>query len=155
MSKPPAEPTPKKQRGRPFKPGESGNPKGRPQGARNRELAALDALGGEAAMAVLAATVKAAKGGSIKAAEVILARVWPVRKGRPVSLPGLPTIATPADLAAALGHVAEAVAAGDITPDEAAAMAVVLEGQRRAVETVALAERIARLEDAADERFRG
>ena len=32
----PAEPTASIQRGRPFQPGESGNPSGRPRGARNR-----------------------------------------------------------------------------------------------------------------------
>ena len=36
MAKPAAAPTVKKQRGRPFKPGESGNPTGRPKGSRNQ-----------------------------------------------------------------------------------------------------------------------
>jgi uncharacterized protein DUF5681 len=38
-----------KQRGRPFKPGQSGNPKDRPKGARNRAtIAAESLLDGEA-----------------------------------------------------------------------------------------------------------
>jgi Family of unknown function (DUF5681) len=33
-----------KQRGKPFAPGQSGNPKGRPVGSRNRATLAIDAL---------------------------------------------------------------------------------------------------------------
>ena len=127
----------------------------RTAGSRNRELASLDALGAEAAREVLAATVTAAKRDNSRAAELILARVWPARKGRPVTLPELPAIETPADLARALGTVAEAVASGAITPDEGQAVAAVLEAQRRAVETADLAERVARLEEALDDKFRG
>ena len=104
---------------------------------------------------MLAATVTAAKRDNSRAAELILARVWPARKGRPVTLPELPAIETPADLARALGTVAEAVASGAITPDEGQAVAAVLEAQRRAVETADLAERVARLEGALDDKFRG
>ena len=142
----PAEPTPREQRGRPFKPGESGNPAGRPAGSRNRVLVALDAIGAEGAEAVLRKTVEAAQGGDMRAAEVILSRVWPARKGRPVALSGIPSITSPGDLVRALGAVAQAVTDGTITPEEGQAVASVLEAQRRAVETADLAARIEALE---------
>jgi Family of unknown function (DUF5681) len=41
---PSAEQTAQKQRGRPFEPGQSGNPNGRPKGARNRVTRAIEAL---------------------------------------------------------------------------------------------------------------
>ena len=45
----PAENTAEKQRGRPFEAGQSGNPKGRPKGSRNKTtLAAENLLEGEA-----------------------------------------------------------------------------------------------------------
>ncbi len=44
------------------------------------------------------------------------------------------------------GPVAEAVAAGEITPDEGQAVAAVLETQRRAIETSQLEQRLAALE---------
>lgn len=150
MTVPSPDPRAPEQRGRPFKPGESGNPAGRPAGSRNRALAALDAIGAAGAEAVLRKTVEAAQGGDVRAAELLLSRVWPARKGRPVLLPGLPAIEQPADLVRALGRVAQAVAEGTITPDEAQAVASVLEAQRRAVETAELAERIERLEEAHD-----
>jgi len=40
----PAEDTAKKQRGRPFEPGKSGNPNGRPKGSRNKTTLAIEAL---------------------------------------------------------------------------------------------------------------
>ena len=40
----PADNTAKKQRGRPFEPGQSGNPNGRPRGSRNRATLAAEAL---------------------------------------------------------------------------------------------------------------
>jgi len=51
-----------------------------------------------------------------------------------------------ADVVKALSIVAAEMASGNITPEEAQAVAAVLEGKRRAVETVALEARIAALE---------
>jgi hypothetical protein len=139
------EPTGPKQRGRPFERGQSGNPSGRAKGSRNRVLVALDKIGADAAAEVLKATVTTAKGGDLGAASLILSRVWPARKGRPVVL-DLPAMTCAADLPAVLGAVAQAVAGGELTPEEGQALAGVLECQRRAIETADLAERLAALE---------
>lgn len=64
------------------------------------------------------------------AARIILDRLVPPRKGRPVPL-GLPTVTT----------------AGDLTPEEASAVSSVLEGHRKMVETEELAARLQRLEE--------
>jgi hypothetical protein len=126
--------------------GESGNPSGKPPGTRNAVLLALDAVGEQGAQAALQAVVAAAGAGDLRAAEVLLSRVWPARRGRPVTLPDLPPLKTAANLPAALGTVARAVAVGDLTPEEGQALAAVLEGQRRAIETAELETRIAALE---------
>jgi len=136
-----------KQSGGRFKPGQSGNPAGRPKGARHKALQALDAMGEEAAKEIMAAVVQSAKGGDMRAAEILLRRLWPERKGRPVTF-DLPTIAAPADVVNGLASVAQAMAAGELTPDEASAVAAVLETQRRALETTDLEARIAALEAA-------
>lgn len=133
-----------KTRGKPFRAGNPGGP-GRPVGSRPKALLALDALAEGSAPEVITKLLEAAKEGDIRAAEIILSRVWPARKGRTVAL-GLPAIRTAADVAAALGAVADAVANGEITPDEGAAVATVLETKRRAIETVELESRIAALE---------
>jgi hypothetical protein len=127
-----------------FKPGNPGGP-GRKEGSRNAATLLLDAMADGEAEAVLGNVLKAAKGGDLKAAEIILSRIWPVRKGRPVRL-DLPAIKTAPDILAALAAVVDATGKGEITTDEAAAVAGVLELKRRAIETVELEARLARLE---------
>ena len=67
------------------------------------------------------------------------------RRGRPVTL-DLPALTNAADLAAALGSVVNAVASGELSPEEGQAVAAILEGQRRALETVDLEQRLSALE---------
>ena len=64
-----------------FAPGESGNASGRPPGARSKAIAALDAVGERGALAVVRAVIRAARKGDVRAAEIVLSRCWPARKG--------------------------------------------------------------------------
>src|SRR3954471_3120946 len=80
-----------------FKPGQSGNPNGRPTGSRSKVLVALDALGEGEAEAIVKAMIEKAKAGAPLAGRTILERVWPPRKGARVTF-GLPEVKTPADL---------------------------------------------------------
>ena len=141
----PAGNTAQNQRGRPFAPGQSGNPAGKPTGTRNAALLALDATGADNAAAVMQAVVDAARGGDMRAAEILLSRLWPQRKGRPVAL-DLPALNTALDVSAALAATAAAMAEGTLSPEEAGAVAAVIETQRRAIETLDLEVRIAALE---------
>ena len=127
-----------------FKPGHPGGP-GRPAGSRNKATVALDKIADDAGEEILQKMVEAAEGGDMRAAELVLARIWPARKGRPIALT-LPPIKSAADVVTALGAVADAVAAGDITPDEGSAVANVLETKRRSIETADLERRIEVLE---------
>ena len=133
-----------KTRGKPFKKGNPGGP-GRPQGSRNGATIALDRMAESEGEEILRKTLEDAKNGEPNARKLVLDRIWPIRKGRPVAL-NLPSIATGADVVAALGLVAEAVGAGEITPDEGAAVAAVLETKRKAIETSDLERRISELE---------
>ncbi len=95
--------------------------------------------------AVVAEVVKAAKGGDMTAARLILDRIVPPRKGRPVTFP-LPKVNSPSGVSGALAAVLTAMASGVLTPDEAAAVAVVIETQRRAIETLELEARLVAVE---------
>ena len=128
-----------------WQPGQSGNPSGRPKGARHAALMALDAIGEAAAGEVMQAVVTAAVAGDMRASEILLRRLWPERKGRPLMV-DLPSIAGAADLPAAVGAVVQAVAAGDLTTEEGQAIAAILETQRRVIETADLSARIEALE---------
>jgi DNA-binding LytR/AlgR family response regulator len=127
-----------------FTIGNRGGP-GRPKGSRHRAQAALDAIGEAGAAEVLQAVLQAAKAGDLRAASILLDRVWPARKGRAVEV-ALPEVASAADLVPALAAVVAAMGRGELTPEEARAVAGVLEAQRKAIETAELEARVAALE---------
>lgn len=139
--------------GRPFAPGQSGNPSGREAGARNRATVAIDELLEGEAQALGRKAIDMALSGDGLALKLCLERVAPVRRGRPVRFT-LPPITTAADVVAALGAVLLATAAGDLTPDEASTVAGVMEAKRRSIEVVELEKRLAVLEEAAERRGR-
>jgi len=128
-----------------FRPGESGNPRGRPKGSRNKALLALDKLGAEAAEKVLQAAIAAALAGDVQAQRLLLSRLWPERRGRPIHL-DLPQIRGPADVAAGLEHLIDAVAQGVLTPEEAQPVAALLKDRVQVFELVELEARITKLE---------
>ena len=137
-----------------WRPGQSGNPARKPQGARHAALVALDAIGAQGAEEALRAVVTAAASGDMRAAEILLRRVWPERRGRPVIGLDLPVLTSAADLAEGLGAVVGAVAAGTLSPEEGQAVAAIMEAQRRALETTELERRMTALEQAAEKRTR-
>ncbi len=129
-----------------WKQGQSGNPKGRPKGTRNRvTLVALAAMeeGGEA---IARRMVELAKGGDIAAARLVLERLVPPAKERPVSL-DMPDTSTAEGISAAQQAILRAVAVGDLLPGEAATLAGVVEARRKSLETLVLEQRIAALEE--------
>ena len=132
-----------------FAKGVSGNPGGRPHGARSRLTQALDLLVEPDATAVLAATVERAKGGDVAAARLIMRRAWPVPKGRPVEGVVLPPIKTMADAVSAMSAIAEAISAGAISSDEARDLTEVLDTFRKIQELTDIESRITSLEKAA------
>ena len=87
----------------------------------------------------------AARGGNMRAAEIVLTRIWPQRRGRPIQLK-LPPIKRGRDLVTAQAAVLKAIADGSITPDEGSAVATVLDAHRRATELAELVERVGSLE---------
>ena len=127
-----------------FAPGNPGGP-GRPQGSRNAASLMLDRLADGEAEAILAQVVARAREGDLKAADMILARVWPQRKGRPVALT-IPPVESATDVLAALSAVLSAMGDGQITPDEAALVGGLLDAKRKALETVEIENRLAKLE---------
>lgn len=131
--------------------GNAGNLNGRPRGAKDhitRVLDQLDQAAAEAALAVLHGVLDKARAGDLQAAAIVLARLWAPRKGRPVAI-ALPPITAPADVTAALSVITAAVAAGEITPDEAGAIASVIETARKNLELVEIEKRLTALETAA------
>jgi len=129
-----------------FRPGESGNPGGRPKGRRNKKTRLAEALLEGEADALTRVAIERALAGDINALRLCLERLVPVPRSRRVRI-GLPPDMVAADeVTAALATTLKAMAAGRIAPDEAATVAQVLDAQRRAIETQELERRLVRLE---------
>ena len=125
--------------------GQSGNPRGRPKGSRNRASLLLEHLiegEGEAVVQVLLA---AAKGGDVSAARALLDRLVPPRKERPVKV-ALPALRSAKEARDALAAVTAAVADGDMLPGEGEALVKLLEAYARTAAAAELEERVAALE---------
>jgi hypothetical protein len=135
-----------KNQGNRFRKGQSGNPRGKPQGTRARITQLAEKLLEDDRDDIIKAVIAAAKGGDSTAMRLCFERLIPVRKGRPVMF-DLPPVKTAADIAAAIGGLARAMAAGELTTDEASAAASVIEMHRRAIETSDIEGRLQRLEE--------
>jgi Family of unknown function (DUF5681) len=131
-----------------FQKGESGNPAGRPRGARNRTTILLQNLLAADAEAIARKAIDLAKAGDIAAIRMCMDRLAPARKDEPVVLE-LPPLDTAADTVSAAATIVAAVAAGELAPSEAADLAKVIDIYVRALETKGFEERLAKLEGAA------
>jgi len=131
--------------GQPFQRGQSGNPRGRRPGARNRTCALALKLMDAEAEPVIVALIQAAKGGDVAAIKLVLERIAPQSRNRPVHF-YVPPIVSAADLGGAMNTILQAAGDGSLTPDEAASIASLIETRRRTIETVELEERITALE---------
>ena len=107
-----------KQRGKPFLPGQSGNPAGRRMGSRHNATLAMEALFEGEAEAIGRKAIEMAKEGDPTALRLCLERIIAPRKDRPVAF-AMPKLETAADAVKATGAIAQAVAEGRTTPSEA------------------------------------
>ena len=134
-----------KKQGTKFAPGQSGNPAGKPKGARNKTTLAIEALLEGEADALARKVIEMAKDGDGPALRMCLDRLAPPRKDAPVCF-DLPPIKSVADAVEASSAVLSAVAAGDVTPDEAARIMSLLTSHKVLVETGVFERRLEALE---------
>jgi hypothetical protein len=128
-----------------FKPGQSGNPSGRPRGARNKATVAAEALLDGEAETITRKCIDLALDGDATALRLCLSRILPVKRERAIEL-DLPVLGGSQDSLRAIGTVLEAVGAGAITPAEGQAVASLVETHRRSFEVEELEQRIEALE---------
>jgi Family of unknown function (DUF5681) len=141
----PADNTAQKQRGRPFEPGQSGNPHGRPRGSRNRTILAVEALINGKAEALAHKALELALNGDGPLIRALLATVVSPCRERPIEL-DLPEIKTAADARAASSAVIAACAEGALTPGEARELIAMLSTYAATLEGAELEARIVALE---------
>lgn len=118
---------------------------GKTKGARHRTTLAIEALlEGQHAALTQKAIDKALEGDTV-ALRLCLDRLAPPRKDAPITL-NLPPVRSAQDAVEASAAVLAALAAGDVTPDEAGRVMALLTAHKGIVETGDLERRIAALE---------
>jgi hypothetical protein len=117
-----------------WKKGQSGNPKGRAAGSRNRATLAIEALLEGEGEALTRKAIELAKAGDMAALRLCLDRILPPRKDSPVAF-DLPEIKTLNDAVPAMGALVKAVGQGDLTPAEAAELTKMVQAFAKIIET--------------------
>jgi hypothetical protein len=130
-----------------FQSGQSGNPAGRPKGARGKAAMLAESMFDGEAEAIIRAAIDLAKAGEAAALRVCLDRIAPRPKDRAISFQ-LPPLRSAGDAASALAAITAAVTAGDLTPSEAGELFKLVDGFARMLEARIFEERVARLEQA-------
>jgi hypothetical protein len=141
-----AENAARKQRGKPFKPGQSGNPAGKPTGTKNRATVMAQALFDGEAETLTRKIIELAMDGDMQALRVCVDRLCPPMKAQaaPVQV-DIPETDSISDIANAF---IKAAADGQLPPDVAAQLVSAVGTLARVVEVDELKERLVALEAA-------
>jgi Family of unknown function (DUF5681) len=132
-----------------FRPGQSGNPAGRPKGARNKITVAIEALIDAASTDIATKAIELAKAGDATMIRALLDRAAPPRRDRHIPFE-LPPMERAADAVKAAAAIAQAVADGELTPSEASELSDFVANYAKALEISDLEARLQRLEAAAN-----
>ena len=125
--------------------GVSGNPSGKAKGTRNHATKLVLGMFEGRAEEVCNAVVKKALKGDMVAARIVVERLCPPRKDRPISFP-LPKIEGAYDLSKAAIALLQSVADGNSTPEEGASVMGFIEGTGKAIELADIESRLAVIE---------
>jgi hypothetical protein len=131
--------------------GQSGNIKGKPRGSLNKVTLAIQSLLDDEGEELTRKAIELAKDGDLTALKLCLERICPPRKSRPIRI-DLPDVATADGVSQAQVTTVQAVAEGEITPEEGKVLADILEARRKAIETADHEARLNKLEEAVDEK---
>ena len=133
-----------------FQKGESGNPGGRPRGARNKRTVLAEHLLEGDTEAIVRTMIARAKEGDMAAVRLCVDRICPRLTDRPAGFE-LPPLASAADAPAAMAAIAQALADGDLTAAEAADLGKFVASFVRAHAEADIEKRVGHLEA----RYRG
>ena len=127
-----------------FAKGHSGNFAGKPRGARHYTTRLAEALIEGEAETLVRKVIELALAGDVAALKICLDRILPTRRDRSVHFK-VP-VAQNGDALAAFDEIFRGLATGQLTPEEAATLAGVIESRCRVFERAELIARIETLE---------
>ena len=132
--------------GRPFRPGQSGNPEGRRPGTRNGATLFAEALLEGEAEALVRKAVERALLGDAAALRLCIERILTLRRDRPVRF-HLPPLQSADDASRAVAAILNAAAEGELAPSEAAELSGVVATYLRAQDAHDFERRLKALEE--------
>lgn len=130
---------PSRSRGRPF---QKGNP-GRPKGSKNKSTAILGQLLAEEAEELLRKAIESARSGDESMLKFLLKPLLP--RERMIEI-DLPVLQHADDAIETFGKIISAVAAGEISPSEGAALGLLVKSQTESIKHADLVRRMDLLE---------
>lgn len=134
-------------RGRPFEKGRSGNPAGKPRGARNRATLAAEALLDGESEALTRKAIELALAGDAMALRLCIDRILPRCRERPIEF-RLPRLRASGDALAAIAAIVAGVARGDLADSEARTLTALVDCFSRTLMAADVEARLAAIEQA-------
>ena len=128
-----------------FRKGQSGNPRGKLKGTRNRATRLAAALLEGEAVALVRKAIDLAKAGDVTALRLCVERLVAKRTERTIEFE-MPTISEPKDAIGALSQIMEGVGRGELTASEAGSLVSLIEATLKAFEVCDFDRRLSALE---------
>jgi hypothetical protein len=128
-----------------FLPGNSGNPSGKVPGTRNRATRLRELIEDGEERIIGRVLIDKAKAGDAVAARFVIGHLMPLPRGRAIEL-DLPEGTWAGDIVASFNATMMAMAAGDITPDEALTITRTFDGRLKALKAWELERWLTRYE---------
>src|ERR1700730_6751262 len=131
----------------PWRPGQSGNPKGKARGSRNKASLLAEVLLDSETHELVRKAIDLALTGDVVALRLCLERILPPARARPCSFK-LPKIESLNDASRALAMIIAGASTGELLPSEAESLANIVNGFAKLLELAEFESRLTALEQA-------
>ena len=131
-----------------FQKGQSGNPKGKVKGTKNKATRFIESLMQSELNNIGEKLIELAVTGNLQAIKLVLDRVMPPKTSRSIEIE-MPKIENSTDALQAISTVIYAVGQGELTPSEGEAMTKIIQSFTQAIQSYEFDQRLSRLEQKA------
>lgn len=131
-----------------FQKGQSGNPKGKIKGTKNKATNFIESLMQSELNNIGQKLIELAMAGNLQAIKLVLDRIIPPKTSRSIEIE-MPKIVNTTDALQAISTVIHAVGQGELTPSEGEAMTKIIQSFTQALQSYEFDQRLSRLEQKA------